>query len=186
MYFLYHGYWWPSDATSQGISSHGIDVVFRNILVNTWAWCCRWSGLLRSWWQSLYCLLTSWTCRSPAVYTDPARTATNWPPFWRNTTWDRTLETHRLGCRDIGLPGSNDIKVSLVFAMNYPLFDKFDLSYRQVSNISRTLVGNKIVDHSDVVGASPAALLQLHLHSPLNIWFQYIAQRQLQVKTRNI
>ena len=30
-----------------------------------------------------------------------------------------------------------------------------DLQYRQVSNISRTLVGNKIVDHSDVVGAPP-------------------------------
>ena len=27
--------------------------------------------------------------------------------------------------------------------------------YRQVSNISGTFVGNKIVDHSDVVGASP-------------------------------
>ena len=27
--------------------------------------------------------------------------------------------------------------------------------YRQVSKIRRTLVGNKIVDHSDVVGASP-------------------------------
>ena len=27
--------------------------------------------------------------------------------------------------------------------------------YRQITNISRTLVGNKIVDHSDVVGASP-------------------------------
>ena len=27
--------------------------------------------------------------------------------------------------------------------------------YRQVSNIRRTLVGNKTVDHSDVVGASP-------------------------------
>ena len=27
--------------------------------------------------------------------------------------------------------------------------------YRQVSNISRTIVGDKIVDHSDVVGASP-------------------------------
>ena len=26
--------------------------------------------------------------------------------------------------------------------------------YRKVSNIRRTLVGNKIVDHSDVVGAS--------------------------------
>ena len=28
-------------------------------------------------------------------------------------------------------------------------------NYRQVSNISRTLVGDKIVDNSDVVGASP-------------------------------
>ena len=28
-------------------------------------------------------------------------------------------------------------------------------TYRQVSNIRRTLVGNKIVNHSDVVGASP-------------------------------
>ena len=27
--------------------------------------------------------------------------------------------------------------------------------YRKVSNIRRTLVGNKIVDHSDVVRASP-------------------------------
>ena len=27
--------------------------------------------------------------------------------------------------------------------------------YRQTSNISRTLLGNKIVYHSDVVGASP-------------------------------
>ena len=29
------------------------------------------------------------------------------------------------------------------------------IEYRQVSNISRTLIGNKIVDHSDAVGASP-------------------------------
>ena len=27
--------------------------------------------------------------------------------------------------------------------------------YRKTPNINRTLVGNKIVDHSDVVGASP-------------------------------
>ena len=32
-----------------------------------------------------------------------------------------------------------------------PRFDK----YRQISNISHALVGNKIVDYSDVVGASP-------------------------------
>ena len=30
-----------------------------------------------------------------------------------------------------------------------------DTCYSQVSNIRRTLVGNKIVDNSDVVGASP-------------------------------
>ena len=30
------------------------------------------------------------------------------------------------------------------------------LAYHQVSNIRRTLLGNKFVDHSDVVGASPS------------------------------
>ena len=34
-------------------------------------------------------------------------------------------------------------------------FHYYHYVYRQTSNISRTLVGNKIVDHSDVVGASP-------------------------------
>ena len=28
-------------------------------------------------------------------------------------------------------------------------------TYRQTSNISHTLVGNKIIEHPDVVGASP-------------------------------
>ena len=40
--------------------------------------------------------------------------------------------------------------------------------HRQTSNISRTLVGNKIVDHSDVVGASPFGAAQRHLHFRLN------------------
>ena len=30
--------------------------------------------------------------------------------------------------------------------------------YRQISNINRPLVGNKLVDHSDVVGASPVSV----------------------------
>ena len=30
-----------------------------------------------------------------------------------------------------------------------------DVTYRKTSNIRRTLRGNKIVDHSNVVGASP-------------------------------
>ena len=46
--------------------------------------------------------------------------------------------------------------------------------YRTTSNISRILVGNKIIDNSDVVGAAPT----LHLHSQL--------PRQLQEDKRNI
>ena len=40
-------------------------------------------------------------------------------------------------------------------SITYSSDDKCDEKYRKTSNISRTLVGNKIVDHSDVVGASP-------------------------------
>ena len=41
---------------------------------------------------------------------------------------------------------------SIIFLSKMP---PFYIKYRQVSNIRRTLVGNKIVDNSDVVGASP-------------------------------
>ena len=44
------------------------------------------------------------------------------------------------------------IVLELHGSINGPLMFQI---YRQVSNISRTLVGNKVVDHSDVVGASP-------------------------------
>ena len=37
---------------------------------------------------------------------------------------------------------------------NKPLYELM-IAYRKTSNISRTLVGNKIIDNSDVVGASP-------------------------------
>ena len=37
----------------------------------------------------------------------------------------------------------------------FRLFEPENIMHRKVSNISRTLVGKKIVDHSDVVGASP-------------------------------
>ena len=39
--------------------------------------------------------------------------------------------------------------------MLYKHFSKLSNTYRQVSNIRRALVGNKFVDHSDVVGVSP-------------------------------
>ena len=58
--------------------------------------------------------------------------------------------------------------------------------YRQASIISRTIVGNSIADHSDVVGASPVDAAPTTSHSPLNTWLQYNTQRQLQAETRNI
>ena len=60
------------------------------------------------------------------------------------------------------------------------------MKYHTVSNISGTWVGNKIVDQSGVVGASPVGAAPLHLHSQLIIWLQWIGQRQLQDETRNI
>ena len=36
-----------------------------------------------------------------------------------------------------------------------PISSTIQIEYRKTSNISRTLVGNTIVDNSDVVGASP-------------------------------
>ena len=53
-----------------------------------------------------------------------------------------------------------------------------DEIYRKTSNIRRTLGGNKIVDHSDVVGASPVG------DSRLDIWLQGIQQRKPQDSTR--
>ena len=38
--------------------------------------------------------------------------------------------------------------------------EKHWLEYRQISNIRHTLVGNDIVDHSDVDGASPVGAAQ--------------------------
>ena len=55
--------------------------------------------------------------------------------------------------------------------------------YRQVSNIRRrTVVGNKIVDHSDVVGASPLGPAPITSSFSTEHW---IGQRQLQDETRN-
>ena len=39
--------------------------------------------------------------------------------------------------------------------LSVAIFACCDTTYRKTSSISRTLVGNKIIDNSDVVGASP-------------------------------
>ena len=55
----------------------------------------------------------------------------------------------------------------------------------QVSDINCPLISNRIVVHSDAIGAS-STLLQVHLYYRINTWHQWIGQRQLQDETRNI
>ena len=59
--------------------------------------------------------------------------------------------------------------------------------YHQISNISHTLVSNKIVDHSEVVGAPPVWCCSNYIFIPdFNTWLQCIWQRQLEDEMRNI
>ena len=60
------------------------------------------------------------------------------------------------------------------------------INYRQASDIRRILVGNKIVDHSDVVGASLVGAAPTTYSILTYTWLQLIAQRQLQNETKNI
>ena len=57
--------------------------------------------------------------------------------------------------------------------------------YRKVTNIRRTLVSNKIVDHSDVVGASAVRAAPItSSFAPGFTWFHWIGQRQLHDETK--
>ena len=58
--------------------------------------------------------------------------------------------------------------------------------YHQISNIRCILVASKTVVTQMLLEHCLSALPQLHLHSWLNTWLQWIGQRQLQDKMRNI
>ena len=77
----------------------------------------------------------------------------------------------------------NKLRMNLNFRARNMAFGA-NLKYRQVSNIRRTLVGNWIVDHSEVVGASPFGAAPTT--SSFSTWLHYVVQRQLQAKMRNI
>ena len=77
--------------------------------------------------------------------------------LWHSSEIKFTENTHDSNLQDefeyynfkilLHLPGVNELITD----------DIAIAKYRQVSNIRHTLVGNKIVDHSDVVGASPVS-----------------------------
>ena len=63
------------------------------------------------------------------------------------------------------------------FSLMYCVFHK----HRKTSNISHTLVGNKIVDHSDVVGASPVGAAP----TTSSFWTWHLASRIRQRKPQD-
>ena len=66
------------------------------------------------------------------------------------------------------------------------ILDIFGVQYhRQTSNISRTSVGNKIVDHSDVVGAEPVGAVPTT--SSFSTWYLALMDwAKTKTETRNI
>ena len=60
------------------------------------------------------------------------------------------------------------------------------MTYREVSNIRRALEGNKIADHSDVVGASPVGAAPTTSSFSTSHLASLNGQRQLQGEARNI
>ena len=82
-------------------------------------------------------------------------------PLWRDTTSDRWIPpSQRSSDADsFSMSWHHHVAACKTYTV-YPIeYAQAWSNYRQTSNISRTLIGNtpdnKIVDHSDVVGASP-------------------------------
>ena len=86
----------------------------------------------------------------------------------QESTWLNDTDTERYRYNTVGFHKTirNKHPIAHPWGWDMDVFNEFKLFftsivaalysiYRQISNIIRTLVGNKIVDHSDVVGASP-------------------------------
>ena len=88
-------------------------------------------------------------------------TATSPRDQWVSQCWPTSVIPYDIAGLGRGVQDltSNFAKVYVKFSTTWEILKNYclpyDLNYRQVSNIRRTLVGNKIVDHSGVVGASP-------------------------------
>ena len=67
-------------------------------------------------------------------------------------TWRIHLSLHQWICIYVGIY----IYIYIyTYAYTYTYTNVYVYTYRLTSNISRALSGNKLADHSDVVGASP-------------------------------
>ena len=72
-----------------------------------------------------------------------------------NDSVDQVMAWHQTGARYLPEPMMFQFPDTYQCWFCIWLCGDWGKTYRKTSNIRRTLVGNKIVDHSDVVGASP-------------------------------
>ena len=75
--------------------------------------------------------------------------------------FQQTIWSQFRGLKFVSQHGTED---AITFNMTY------QETHRQVSDIRRTLVGNSIVDHSDVVGASPVGDAPTTSSFSINTW----------------
>ena len=102
----------------------------------------------------------------PSPYRHPARRWRCWDVlWWRSAAWKPQSAAHcpsapvEVSWPPVGWnPGRcHELQVDLPTVLNSLSPERFEWNfmYRQTSNIRRTREGNNMVDHSDVVGASP-------------------------------
>ena len=105
-------------------------------------------------WPDFLRIKTTWNLKS---IRGPLAVNTLWPTavLWCHVIWHhRSGSTLAQVIHNGFLPDSTKWWWNLYF-YNYYHISRGPMSYCQTSDIRRTWVGNKIVDHSDVVGASP-------------------------------
>ena len=119
--------------------------VLYSMMSHKLTWIVWWNLLLYN--QLGWCLLCLNVCKYFTVWWHQKIT---WASVYLSSVWPSNINLRAISHKmpqlaitnispKINLPGANELK----------------FYYRQVSNIRRTFVGNQIVDHSDVIGASP-------------------------------
>ena len=115
----------------------------------------------------LHCFVGLCEGDSPVTGGFPSQRANNTEFFsiwWRHHKCHRTPLMISSGtCNGLMLVPLPELMLTQIYGVTRPQWVKpfhawygiFQKNYRKVSNIRCTFVGNEIVDHSDVVGASP-------------------------------
>ena len=150
----YHSCWWPGDARSQGISSNGvIYFVWPKISIHLQLKpeYSKTTGSIP--WQLMPWLFVPSGDHQPWYWI--CRVKKSFPSIWKSFNYQYHVSAEKWRKMQIYFEvywnKFSTRRTNVVWVGN----TTWECAYHKTSNISRTLAGNKIVDHSDVVGALP-------------------------------